>query len=66
MAIGAALGIGSRSPVIYVSGYTHDVIASHVVLEAGVAFLPKPFTPSVLLAQVRATLDRAPGPALRS
>jgi two-component system cell cycle sensor histidine kinase/response regulator CckA len=43
--------------VLYVSGYTHDVISHARVLDAGIAFLPKPFTPSSLLALVRAVLD---------
>jgi len=43
--------------VLFVSGYAHDVMENHGLLDDGAAFLPKPFTPSALLAKVRATLD---------
>ncbi len=43
--------------VLYVSGYTHDVIAERGVLDSGTQFLAKPFTGSTLLARVRALLD---------
>ncbi|MCM2334247.1 MAG: PAS domain-containing protein [Anaeromyxobacteraceae bacterium] len=46
--------------VLFVSGYTQDVISHHGVLDAGVELLAKPFTAAALLARVRAVLD-APG-----
>jgi len=43
--------------VLYVSGYTRDAIVQRAVLDAGIDFLPKPFTQSTLLARVREVLD---------
>jgi len=46
-----------ESRVLFMSGYTDDVIARHGVLEPGIAFLQKPFTPFSLTQKVRDVLD---------
>jgi len=45
--------------ILFTSGYTDDVIAHHGVLDPGVSYLPKPYTPAILLSKVRAMLDAA-------
>jgi two-component system cell cycle sensor histidine kinase/response regulator CckA len=44
-------------PVLYMSGHTGDVVMSDGRGDAAVAFLPKPFDHSELLAAVRTALD---------
>jgi len=46
--------------VLYMSGYTDDDIVRHGVLDAGIAFISKPFTPDALAAKTREVLDAPP------
>ncbi|HEY5522080.1 MAG TPA: ATP-binding protein [Desulfuromonadaceae bacterium] len=43
--------------LLFMSGYTYDVIAHHGVLDEGMHFIQKPFTMIELAAKVRAVLD---------
>jgi CheY-like chemotaxis protein len=45
--------------VLYMSGYTDDMLAHHGVLEPNVYLLPKPFAPDELGAKLREVLDTA-------
>ena len=46
--------------VLYLSGYTDEAIVRHGMLEPGLAFLQKPFTPAALRRKVRAIIDSSP------
>jgi PAS domain S-box-containing protein len=46
--------------VLYMSGYTENVITSGGMLERGLAFLQKPFSPAVLVQKIREVLSRTP------
>ncbi|HEY3580307.1 MAG TPA: ATP-binding protein, partial [Pyrinomonadaceae bacterium] len=49
-------------PVLFMSGYTDDAIVQHGVLEAGINFIQKPFSPDALALKVREVLDAQPQP----
>jgi len=46
--------------VLFMSGYTEDVIAHRGVINPGLHYLPKPFTPRGLAEKVRKVLDLTP------
>jgi len=46
-----------QTKIVYMTGYTDDMVVQHKVLEPGVQLLQKPFTKSELAIKVRATLD---------
>ena len=41
------------------SGYTDDAITHHGILEEGIVFIQKPFTPEDLARKVREVLGRS-------
>ena len=53
--------LSARRPglkVLYMSGYTDNIILHHGVLENGIAFIPKPFSVAALTSQIRKVLDK--------
>ncbi|NLF23292.1 MAG: PAS domain S-box protein [Lentisphaerae bacterium] len=50
--------------VLFMSGYTDDVVARQDIMEAGVCFLQKPFTSESLAASVQAALQGRAGAIL--
>ncbi len=46
-----------QTKIIYMTGYTDDMVVQHKVLEPGVNMLQKPFTRLDLAQKVRSTLD---------
>jgi hypothetical protein len=53
------LALRPQIKVLYVSGYTADVLGREGVLEPGVAYLPKPFSPAQLSIRVREILGQS-------
>lgn len=52
-----ALSLRPGMKVVCMSGYTDDVMLKNGSKDAGIAFLPKPFTPIALARKVREVLD---------
>ena len=50
-----------NTKIVYMTGYTDDMVMQHKVLEPGVQLLQKPFTKADLAMKVRATLDQGLG-----
>ena len=50
------LRVTGHIPVLFMSGYSDDVITRHGVLERGLNFIEKPFTPKALAQAVAAVL----------
>jgi signal transduction histidine kinase/CheY-like chemotaxis protein len=46
-----------RTKVLLMSGYTDDALAHHGVLDEGLSFLEKPFSPAQLTRKVREVID---------
>jgi PAS domain S-box-containing protein len=51
------LGQRPQTKIVYMTGYTDDMVVQHKVLEPGVKLLQKPFGKVALAQKVRSTLD---------
>ncbi|MEW6186958.1 MAG: ATP-binding protein [Thermodesulfobacteriota bacterium] len=52
------IALHPESEVLYMSGYTNDMVIRNGLLQEKTAFLQKPFTPTALAIKVREILDR--------
>jgi DNA-binding NtrC family response regulator len=52
-----------HTKVLLMSGYTDDALAHHGVLDEGLSFLEKPFSPLQLTRKIREVLDASNGGA---
>jgi two-component system cell cycle sensor histidine kinase/response regulator CckA len=48
-----------KMKVLFMSGYTDDAIGHHGVLDEGVSFIGKPYSPNELARKIRKVLDNA-------
>jgi signal transduction histidine kinase/ActR/RegA family two-component response regulator len=53
----AARALKPDIKILYTTGYTRNAVVHNGMLDAGVAFLPKPFTIAQLAVKIRAVLD---------
>jgi two-component system cell cycle sensor histidine kinase/response regulator CckA len=53
----AVTKVRPQTRVLYTSGYTDNVVVHHGILDDGIHFLQKPYTPVILAAKVREVLD---------
>lgn len=47
----------SEVKTLFMSGYTDEAISQHDILDSGVAFIQKPFSPIALAVKVRSVLE---------
>jgi PAS domain S-box-containing protein len=57
-AVGKIAKLHPGVPTLYMSGYPDEAIAHHGIIEEGITFLQKPFSPQSLARLVRQLLDR--------
>jgi PAS domain S-box-containing protein len=55
---GKAVATNPGLKILYMSGYTDEVIAHRGVLDSGIAFIQKPFTVEAIAIKVREVLDQ--------
>jgi len=53
--------LGKNLPILFVSGYTDDLLVRYGILQGGFDFLEKPFSAEALRSKIREVLDRVAG-----
>jgi two-component SAPR family response regulator len=51
------ISIDSSIKIIFMSGYTQDIIATHGIIDKDICFIQKPFTMKLLDEQLREALN---------